>query len=416
VRLLLQRAVLGLGLTGICLSVLAAQDLRIDGERLPGKSIEVLEKAMSRVKFNTDPRQLRNGLAENHLLAREVEAELSPKYRRDLDALVEREAANLIEQVYGRQFDHEVRPFLRQPQALGGERLRQILAAPQQGVVLDSLQLSAAQQAEAQALVLIVWQFPGGPPRELNLLQLYRDDNVQGQVELQQGNLAYLAEQVRQQALRDYLWYQLGEQGFSAAEQAGLRRLVRDKLVRHKYLHQLGLHNDFHHETDNLRQRAAQVGEADAQAYYRRNLQLFRNVVRVQAAHIRLADQATADRVYDELQQGLDFAEAVRRYSLAADKTHTPPGDLGPIHAQDRQLNFLRKAALLQKAGSISQPMLIEAGFEIVQVRSREDHQLPLSDPSVRHEVNQAVAKEQLSREFQQRLDALLANARVEGL
>lgn len=410
------RSLLVLGLTGICLSALAAQDLRIDGERLPGKSIEVLEKAMTRVKFNTDLHRLRIGLAENHLLAREVEAELNHKYRRDLDALVEREAANLIEQVYGRQFDHEVQPFLRQPQALGSERLRQILAAPQQGVVLDSLQLSAAQRAEAQALVLIVWQFPGGPPRELNLLQLYQDDNVQGQVELQQGNLAYLAEQVRQQALRDYLWYQLGEKGFSAAEQAGLRRLVRDKLVRHKYLHQLGLHNDFHHETDNLRQRAALVGDADAQAYYRRNLQLFRNVAQVRAAHIRLADQATADRVHAELQQGLDFSEAVRRYSLAADKTRTPPGDLGPIRVQDGQLDFLRKTALLQKAGSISQPMLIDGGFEIVQVRTREDHQLPLSDPSVRHEVNQAVAKEQLTREFQQRLDALLANARVEGL
>ena len=54
--------------------------------------------------------------------------------------------------------------------------------------------------------------------------------------------------------------------------------------------------------------------------------------------------------------------------------------------------------------------------IEIVQVRQREDKQLPLSDPSVRYEVNQAVAKEQLAREFQARVDALLANAKVEGL
>lgn len=410
------RASLVLGLTGICLSALASQDLRIDDERLPGKSIEVLEKAMTRVKFNTDLRLLRTGLAENHLLAREVEAELDDKYRRDLEVLVEREAANLIEQVYGKQFDQDVRPFLRQPQGLSSERLRRILAAPQQGVVLDSLQLSAAQQVEAAALKLIAWQFPGQAERQLTLLDLYQGDNVQGQVELQQGNLAYLAEQVRQQAQRDYLWYQLGKKGFSAAEQAGLRQLVRDKLIRHKYLHQLGLHNDFHHETDSLKQRARQVSDADAEAYYRRNLPLFLNVAQVQAAHIRLADQLTADQVYAELQAGLAFDEAVHRYSLADDKSQTPPGDLGLIRPQDAQLDFLRKTALLQKTGSISQPMLIDGAFEIVQVRSREDKQLPLSDPSVRYEVNQAVAKEQLSREFQQRVDALLANAKVEGL
>lgn len=410
------RASLVLGLTGICLSALASQDLRIDGERLPGKSIEVLEKAMTRVKFNTDLRLLRTGLAENHLLAREVEGELNDKYRSDLDVLVEREAANLIEQVYGKQFDQDVRPFLRQPQGLSSERLRQILAPPQQGVVLDSLQLSATQQAEAAALKLIAWQFPGEVERQLTLLDLYQGDNVQGQVELQQGNLRYLAEQVRQQAQRDYLWYQLGKKGFSAAEQAGLRQLVRDKLIRHKYLHQLGLHNDFHHETDSLKQRARQVSDADAEAYYRRNLPLFLNVAEVRAAHIRLADQASADRVYAELQAGLAFDEAVRRYSLADDKRQTPPGDLGLIRPQDGQLDFLRKTALLQKADSLSQPMLIDGAFEIVQVRSRADKQLPLSDPSVRYEVNQAVAKEQLTREFQQRVDALLANAKVEGL
>ena len=120
--------------------------------------------------------------------------------------------------------------------------------------------------------------------------------------------------------------------------------------------------------------------------------------------------------MYAELQAGLAFDEAVRRYSLAEDKGQTPPGDLGLVRPQDAQLDFLRKTALLQKAGSLSQPMLIDGAFEIVQVRSRADKQLPLSDPSVRYEVNQAVAKEQLSREFQLRVDALLANAKVEGL
>jgi len=60
--------------------------------------------------------------------------------------------------------------------------------------------------------------------------------------------------------------------------------------------------------------------------------------------------------------------------------------------------------------------MLIDGAFEIIQVRQREDRQLLLSDPSVRFEVNQAVARQQLSSQFQARLDALLASAKVQGL
>ena len=114
----------------------------------------LLEQAMTRVKFNTDLRRLRLGLAENHLLARDVKNELQAGYRRELDALVEAEAASLIDQVYGRRFEQDVRPYLRQPQPVSGRQLRTILGAPQQGLVLDSLQLSAQQQAQAGACLL----------------------------------------------------------------------------------------------------------------------------------------------------------------------------------------------------------------------------------------------------------------------
>ena len=409
------RGLLALWLAGVAPLASAAADLRINDVLLPGKSIGLLEQALTRIKFNTDKATLRQGLVENHLLARVVEAELSQANRQDLDALVDAEAANLIEQVYGHKLQHDIVPFLREPQALSSARLREVLAPKTQGVVLNSLWLSETQQAAAAQVELISWQFPGQPRRRLDLLSVYQGTSVQGQVELQQGNLSFMAQLVREQAQRDYLWYQLGQQGFSAAEQQGVRQLVRDKLVRHKYLHQIGLYSDFHHETESLKQLARQVSDAQADAYYQRHLAEYRNVAQVQAAHIRLADQATADRVYAELQQGLDFTQAVQRHSLSADKQQPLPGDLGLIRHDDGQLDFLRKTALIQKADTVSQPMLIDGAFEMLQVRSREDRQLPLSDPSVRYEVNQAVAREQLARQFEARLQALVAAAKVQG-
>ena len=136
----------------------------------------------------------------------------------------------------------------------------------------------------------------------------------------------------------------------------------------------------------------------------------------MQAAHIRLSDQASADRVYAELQAGLAFDEAVRRYSVSDDKSRELPGDLGLIRHDDPGLDFLHKAALIQKANTVSQPMLIDAHFEIIQVRAREDLQLPLSDPSVRFEVNQGLAREKLGKQFDARLQALLSAAKVEGV
>ncbi|WP_271409936.1 peptidylprolyl isomerase [Pseudomonas sp. Q1-7] len=401
---------------GVAQALPAATDLRIDGDLLPGRSIALLEQVLSRVKFNTDPTLLRRGLVENHLLAGEVEGQLSAGNLADLDASVEREAGNLLEQYYGRSGRQDLRPFLRQSQPLDAQRLREILAPGSRGLVANSLQLSHEQQREAAGVELIRWQFPGQPEQHLDLLSLYQGDNVQGQVELQRGNLEYLARQVQSRVQRDYLWFRLAEEGFTAAERQGLKTLVRDRLVRQRYLHQIGLYGDFHHESDALRALAAEVSDTEAEAYYRRNQARYRNVAGVQAAHIRLPDQASADRVHAELQQGLAFDEAVRRYSVAPDKTRTPPGDLGLIRPEDGQLDLLRKTALIQKADSLSQPMRIDGAFEIVRVRSRQDRQLPLSDRSVRYEVNQAVAREKLASEFEARLGRLMADARVEGL
>lgn len=419
VRLALRHATCG-GLLLVCglgfsLPASATQDLRINEQLLPAKSIGLLEQALLQVKFNTSKVSLRKGLVENHLLAQEVESQLTPANRQDLDALVASEASNLIEQVYGKQLQHDIVPFLHEPKALSSSRLREVLAPKAQGVVLNSLWLSARQQTAAAKVELISWQFPNQPRHQLNLLELYQGVSVQAQVELQQGNLQLLAQLVREQAQRDYLWYQLGQKGFTLDEQQGLRKLVRDKLVRHKYLHQIGLYNDFHHETASLKALALTVSDEQAEAYYQQHLPEYQNVAQVQAAHIRLPDQASADRVYAELQAGLAFDTAVQRYSSSDDKNRPLPGDMGLIRHDSAGLSFLHKAALIQKANSQSQPMLIDGAFEIIQVRSREDRQLPLTDPSVRFEVNQAVARQLLATQFEAHLQALVSAAKVEG-
>ena len=75
------RGLLALWLAGVAPLASAAADLRINDVLLPGKSIGLLEQALTRIKFNADKATLRQGLVENHLLARAVEAELSQANR-----------------------------------------------------------------------------------------------------------------------------------------------------------------------------------------------------------------------------------------------------------------------------------------------------------------------------------------------
>eukprot|EP01031_Cornospumella_fuschlensis_P052641 gene52641-64332_t len=130
--------------------------LRIDGELLPGRSIALLQQVLSRVKFNTDPAQLRRGLVENHLLARDVEGQLNAQSRADLDATVEIEAGNLLEQYYGRDARQDMRPFLRQPQPLDSRRLREVLAPSSSVLVANSLVLGPVQEQAAAKVESLV--------------------------------------------------------------------------------------------------------------------------------------------------------------------------------------------------------------------------------------------------------------------
>ncbi|WP_071871655.1 peptidylprolyl isomerase [Atopomonas hussainii] len=404
---------LGLGLSS---SGWAGSDLIINGTRLPAKSIAVLEKALTRVKFNTDLAEVRQGLVDNRLVAEAVQAQLTPANQDSLKVDVQLESSDLIERVLGKQLDNDFQPYLSAPQPLTSVQLRAVLQ-PRAGLVaLNSLWLDEQQRAEAGKIQLVTWTFPEAAPHTLNLLEVWDSVAVQGKVELQKGNLQYLGGQVAQHVQRQYHWHQLKKLGYSAAEIDGIRQLVSDKLVRHKYMHQLGLHSDFHHETPVLKELAAKVSDADAKAYYAANKAQFMNVAQVQAAHIRVDSQAKADAVHAELQQGLAFSDAVHKYSLADDKEQALPGDLGLIRHDDPSLSFLHKTALIQKADTISQPMLIDGFFEIVQVRSRKDRLLPLSDPSVRREVNQYVARQQLAKQVEDQLASLRANAKVQGL
>ena len=92
--------------------------------------------------------------------------------------------------------------------------------------------------------------------------------------------------------------------------------------------------------------------------------------------HILVADEATAQLVYDQLQAGQDFAK------LAADFSQDPGSATnGGYYDWAPASNYVpefRDATLTQEIGVIGQPVKTEFGYHIIQVIGRQE--LPVTD------------------------------------
>lgn len=98
----------------------------------------------------------------------------------------------------------------------------------------------------------------------------------------------------------------------------------------------------------------------------------------VWARHILVEDQATAQQVLQDLEDGVDWNTAALTYSLDTSNSQNG-GDLGwfPFNAMVEEF---ANAAFNLEVGTISEPVPSQFGFHIIQVLGHEDR--PLDDES----------------------------------
>lgn len=71
--------------------------------------------------------------------------------------------------------------------------------------------------------------------------------------------------------------------------------------------------------TERLLTRDIEIQEEEIQSYYNVYQSEYEFVTRVELSHIVVENQATADRVYQELEEGADFAALAREYTIDQD-------------------------------------------------------------------------------------------------
>ncbi|MDX1802442.1 MAG: peptidylprolyl isomerase [Alcanivorax sp.] len=400
---------------------------RIDGEDIPLAALDVFVRA-SRLR---DPQATREsvlkGLVENRLLARVQASQpvVTSPQRVGYDAAtqLEHQRFKLLRSAFAAPLQKAVTAsgtrnslgYLTRPLALDGKALAPLLSVQQQ-LYSD---LTAGQQAAAANYVLARYRFsPQQPEQQLTLWGLYRRQNVQLKVQMQNLNLGFIREAVRQYLTEAYVFYWFEHHsGLSAKARAAVNRCVADAMARETLLRHLGLHHDMHEDNPQLRQLAARVSDQEVAAYYHQHQDDFIHIQRVHARHIRLDSQAEADQVYQKIQQGLTFDQAVRQFSRAADRSQG--GALGWIDRDSKLGHWSLALAFVQPLNQVSRPFRSPdtdgpAHWEILLVDQRDTRFQRIDSEAVHYRASRAIARDKLLQQFRDLVAQTSAAARVQ--
>ncbi len=105
------------------------------------------------------------------------------------------------------------------------------------------------------------------------------------------------------------------------------------------------------------------VSDEEAKAFYEANPQYFQGQEQVSASHILVDEAEEAQKIYEELKAGLDFAEAAQKYSSCPSKEKG--GDLGYFQKGQMVPEF-EAAAFGLGENEMSEPVQTQFGYHII--------------------------------------------------
>lgn len=112
------------------------------------------------------------------------------------------------------------------------------------------------------------------------------------------------------------------------------------------------------------------VSEDEIENYYEENKDTLFSPVTYTASHILLESEEMADKVLDQINEGLDFKQAAKKYSL--DPTKDNGGSLGSFPKGVMVKEFQEGLDKL-KIGEISKPIKTQFGYHIIKLDNKVD-------------------------------------------
>lgn len=401
-------------LVAVAPSAGAAVVARVDGDAIGSASLDVLVRYARLTDRAANERAVLDTVIERRLLARHALATypidaLFPERRVAFapDVAADERLVAVLRAVYrdevGALLTDETaqRAIVARPD-IGAAALRDALGDPARLRV--EYALDDASRARAAALVLLRYRLPGAGEGMLTLADLYARQNVQGRISLHSLDVDFVKSQVDAR-LAALLVVNDAERRLGRPTVAELRRALADQELERALGERYGLGGDLHDDSAYLADLRTRVTAHDIDAWYDAHRERFRRVDAVHVRHIRLADDATAQRVARALAaDGSNFTELARRYSIAPDGAGG--GDLGWIDAQAQREWFgaLAFAQPPRRNGTaVREPAKADAAaaWEIVRVEEQRVGWHAKDSETVRYLASREIAEQRARAAFE---------------
>lgn len=112
------------------------------------------------------------------------------------------------------------------------------------------------------------------------------------------------------------------------------------------------------------------ITEEDAQAFYTENPQLFLEPAQVRASHILVAEETTANELYEKIVAGESFEE------LAIDNSTCPSGVNGGdlnFFGKGQMVPEFEEATMALEVGQVSAPVKTQFGYHIIKLTDKKE-------------------------------------------
>lgn len=157
---------------------------------------------------------------------------------------------------------------------------------------------------------------------------------------------------------------------------------------------------------------SVKVSDAEIEKYYNENKDRFTVEEQVEASHILVEDEETAKEILNKLNNGSDFAELAKEYSL--DGSASRGGNLG-FFPRGRMVKPFEEAAFALQVGEISEPVKTDFGYHIIKVTDRQEAKT-LSLEESKEDIRSTLLYQKQMETLRTYLMELRENAEVEIL
>lgn len=161
---------------------------------------------------------------------------------------------------------------------------------------------------------------------------------------------------------------------------------------------------------DQILEERIEISDEEMKEYFEENKEDFAQEEQVEASHILVEDKETAFEVINKLNNGADFAELAKEYSID-EKTKDKGGELG-YFGKGEMVKEFEEEVFAMEVNTISKPVETQYGFHVIKKTDHKPYQ-EANFEDVKEEVRQAILEQKKDEEYQKWLQEKMEEFKV---